>query len=407
MSVITRCVVCGMVLLVAAVAGAQEPVGNNLSYPAVYTSGGAGTFGWYPPDLAIFLDHFSYGCDVPETVDQYSYPNTSCVLDDEVTYLSPEECVASDGPCFPLAVDDLDLIYWQKLEDLTWEADTIVMVPPVAASYLDWSDNLESNTWAVTSVIRIETQPFYQHPDYEPLNSQWCDDYPDLCMTGFQMWHASGHGPTEHWGVRVAPDVAQPFVYESPFAIIHTSAARLNIAKLEKADKQCPSPSGTPSDPPPDTSTLVWNTVQDDTGRILYGYWTNTDGDDPCELEDLEQTVELNVGGKWTYGYNWMTKRMDFDDCEAADYEQEGWWRLTFYTEDGSVDFGTDSGYWVGDKLAAPPLPEAAPQTESDTGDTLYAPEVLTEHNLTYIDICLANKGGGGGGGGGGKGPPW
>jgi hypothetical protein len=54
----------------------------------------------------------------------------------------------------------------------------------------------------------------------------------------------------------------------------------------------------------------------------------------------------------------------------------------------------------VDDRLNAPPLPQAAPPTESDTGNSLCAPEVATAFNLTDLDICLTDIGGGG------QGPP-
>jgi hypothetical protein len=404
-----RVVIATMLLVCVSFAvGAEEPVGNNLSYPASYTVGPADTYGWWPPASPVFRVHYSYGCDLEETIDQFKYPNTSCVLDDETTYLFPEECIEDGAPCAGFTLDQLDLIYWQKVVDVEWSAETISSEPPVVAAYLDWSDNIESNTWTVTSVIRIETQPYSTSIiGFDPTTDE-CDD-PDLCLTGFEMWHASGHGTTEHWGVRVENNHT-PFEYESPFSIIHTPRARLNIAKLETTMKECPVPGGSLGDPPPDLD-LVWMTELDPNNpqEILYGWWENDGGGiDPCALDDVEQTVELNVGGKWTYGYNWMTKRMDFDVCEALGFEDvEGWWRLTFYTEDGSVDFTAQGQeYWDNPEVIGPPPPipaEAVAMSDPATDDALYPPKVDTVNNLTYIDFCLSKKGGGGGGGSGGN----
>jgi len=404
--------VCAIVLLVAASVGGEEPMGNNLSYPAVYTAGVADVYEWSPYDPAVLGFHYSYGCDQPEKIDQFNYPNTSCVdeVGSEPDFLSADDCVAAGAPCEGFTADQLDLIYWQKVEQQTWSAETTTAVPPIYAAYLDWSDNIESNTWAVTSVIRVETQPYYSSiPGFDPTFSV-CGDL-DPCLTGLHMWHASGHGTTERWGVRVDdrnPDLHDPYVYESPFAIIHTSRARLNIAKLETGEAECPKPDDDPVPSP--IPPLTWEVSMDPDGEILNGWWTNPDGDDPCTLDDLEQTVELNVGGKWIYGYNWMTKRMDFTSCEADGFEVGGWWRLTFYTEDRSVDFtGQGEGYWENpDVLEPPPAVKvdgiAEPKSDTDEGP-LYPPVVDTSNNLTYIDICLSTKGGGGGGGGG-HGPP-
>lgn len=404
-------VVCGMVVLVAMVVAADEPLGNHLAYPAVYTVGLPDLFDWAPYDPAEFGVTYSYGCNEPESIDQFNYPNTSCIDEDgsEPRFMDAEECVGAGNPCEGFTAEALDVIYWQKVDGQSWSAETSVQAPPISAAYLDWSDNIESNTWSVTSVIRIETQPFFSSiAGFDPAVSS-CDEL-DPCLMGLQMWHASGHGTSERWGVRVDdsdPANHAPYVYLSPFAVIHTSRARLNIAKLEQAGVDCPTPGGEPVPPP--ILPLEWVVEEDGDGDILSGWWINPGGEDPCELDDLEQTVELNVGGKWTYGYVWMTKRMDFTVCEADDFEVGGWWRLTFYTEDNSVDFtGREDGYWESSAvLEAPPEIKADPllfsvESEPDEG-SMYPPMVDSTNNLTYIDICLTTKGGGGGGG---HGPP-
>jgi hypothetical protein len=398
-----------MVLLAAASVGAEEPMGNNLSYPTVYTAGVEDVYEWSPDHEPVGVGfNYSYGCDRPETVDQFNYPNTSCVDEggSEPEFLSDVECVAPGQPCEDFTVDELDLVYWQKVEQQTWSAETTVAAPPIAAAYLDWSDNIESNTFSVTSVIRIETQPYFTSiVGFDPMIDT-CSEL-DPCLTGLQMWHAAGHGTSELWGVRVDdgnPDDHAPYLYESPFATIHTNRARLNIAKLEMAEAECPVPGEDPV--PPSIPALTWEVTLDPDGEIVEGWWVNPEpgGVDPCTLDDLEQTVELNVGGKWTYGYVWMTKRMEFDSCESGGFEVEGWWRLTFYTEDSSVDFaGQGQEYWENPEVLEPPpvvkvAALAEPESETDEGP-MYPPVVDTTYNLTYIDICLTSKGGGGGGG--------
>lgn len=353
-----------------AAAKGKPPVelSNNLSYPAVYTAGEPDEFLWEVPATQETFEYFAYGCDVPYSDEQFSYPNTACVLDDDNAYLTPEACVAAGAPCDGFTVDQLSRIYHQKVADNLWSADTYLRDPatPVAAAFVDWSDNIESNSWTTRSVIRLETQPY----DASPAD-----------QTAFTMWHISGHGPDEHWGVR-ATEAAEPYLYEWPFAIVHTSAARLNFAKLETGDATCPEPAGEPMPPPalaldwsfdPVTRTGRW--ISDGTTAIP----------DPCQLKDENFTVELNVGGKYVYGYNWKPRRDVLPgSCVADGFVKEGWWRLTFYTTEDQVLF-------LDTTRLGPPVLDEPPATEADTGP-LYTPIVDPEHNLTYIDICLTRK---------------
>jgi hypothetical protein len=363
-----------------------EDSGNNLSYPALYTAGTAETYLFSIPAGGGTLGvHYCYGCNKPTTVDSFSFPNTACTLDDGVTFLTAEQCTAAGAPCEGYS---LDRIYFQKQAEVKWNAETEVELAPSrpTVKYLEWGDNLESTTWSTSSVIRVETQPFAVRTN-------------DL--TGFYMWHVSGHGPTEQWGARVTETGLAPRTYEAPFTIIHTALARLNIAKLSPASGACPA-SGSGGGPP--TLALDWNP---DMHR-----WVSIGEDpSPCLLRDTVYTAELNVGGKWVYGYNWSTRRDVLEGCDVH-FEKGGWWRLTFYTNDDRVFF--DPADPVFTPYASPTLPPVVdpaptlfPLSESETGEPLYAPVVDYEHNLTYIDICLSDKtqgGGGGGKGSGGKG---
>lgn len=359
-----------------------EESGNNLSFPALYTAGAVETYLFSIPSGGGTLGvHYCYGCNKPTTEEGFSFPNTACTLDGGVTFLTAEQCTAAGAPC---AGYSLERIYFQKQAEVKWNADTEVELSPARGTvkYLEWGDNLESTTWSTTSVVRVETQPFAVRPNN---------------LTGFSMWHVSGHGPTEQWGSRVTEPDLVPRTYEAPFTIIHTVLARLNIAKLSPQSTGCPQ-SGSNSGPP--SLALDWNA---NTHR-----WVSIgDSPSPCLLRDTTFTPELNVGGKWVYGYNWATRRDVLEGCEVH-FEKGGWWRLTFYTTDDRVFF--DLADPVFTPYASPVLPEIAdPATiaassESETGGPLYAPVVDYEHNLTYIDICLSDNTQGGGGGGGGAG---
>mgnify|MGYP001818120124 CR=1 FL=1 len=391
------------------------PVGgetaNNLSTPSIQTES-ANTIeaNWAVPAPATRGVHFSYGCDVPETNGQFSYPNTSCVdnLDDPNVYNDAAECTAAGMPCDGLPVSR---IYWQKVDVNEWWADDdgiFGQVPDFAdVAYIDWGDALEAVSWNERAVIRVETQPWGNRiPGFDPTLGATCADStldPEAdCKTGFQMWHVSGQGITEHWGVRASDeDPGQPFAYESPFQIIKTTEARLNLTKMAAGDALCSQPGGNPGDEAPD----VGNWIVDAEGK---GHWEGT-----CTWSDAPYSVETSVGGKYVYGYNWRMKNVDLTTL-CPGWVKTGFWRLTFYApndvvfSDGSIPTVAPPAVPAVD----PNAPEAAlaavvmssEDEDPDADDRLYIPFVDTTNNLTHLDICIVAKTEGGGGGGGGQG---
>jgi len=203
----------------------------------------------------------------------------------------------------------------------------------------------------------------------------------DPCRIGFQMWHVSGQGPNEQWGVRATDpldgSVPDPYVYESPFQIIHTYNAMLNFSKLESRAGACPEGgNGLPGDPAPTGFT-----------------WNGSGWDGACEYYDIPYTVELSVTGKYVYGYNLRMKNVDLtgDDSPCPGWEKPGWWRLTFYTTNNSVKFDTDNQ--VLETAAPPAMPsEPTPPPFEEDSDPLYTPTVDYDNNLTYLDICIVDK---------------
>ena len=128
------------------------------------------------------------------------------------------------------------------------------------------------------------------------------------------MWHVSGQGITEHWGVRatepdpILAETAYSFNYDSPFQIIHTSNARLNFARLVPESATCPEPGGNANDSPPEVEP-DWIVSDDGSGG-----W-----DGACEVYDQPYTVELSVGGKYVYGYNLRMKNVDLTQIAGCD----------------------------------------------------------------------------------------
>jgi hypothetical protein len=446
------------------------PVGgetsNNLSLPSIQTQASdSESAKWFVPNPAALGTHYSYGCDKPESNEQFNYPNTSCVddLSNPTVYYTAEQCTAPAGPCAGLSVSR---IYWQKVDVNDWWADdegTDIWTQdlrPVAAKFVDWGDALEAVPWNERSVIRVETQPYsstlmdapgtdgellpYEaslavDPDTGQV-TEGCTDaaqdrgdpaLSDHCKTGFQMWHVSGQGITEHWGVRATDaENAVPYTYESPFQIIKSTQARLNLTKMEDQDAVCLKPGpDIPADDPPERNQWIWNNDAEGTG-----YWVDT-----CTYYDAPYSVETSVGGKYVYGYNWRMKLVDLSGI-CPGWLKTGFWRLTFYSPD-DIKFEIDpaifelvneAGTPVYIVNKAPPAVPAVPydpteqpvvpvllesakldviaseesdEEDPDADDRLFRPVIDNDNDLTYIDICIVAKTKGGGGGkGGGKG---
>lgn len=356
--------------------GRGETTANNLSYPASFTGlaptlqGSAGSYTLGSTEASPGVS-WSYGCNKPEIIGQTTYPNTSCVNPTTGAYLSFAECQAVCGyqpDNTPLAVER---IYWQTQPANIWQAQSEGPATSArAAGFVNWGDNLETGQWTVNSIIRVETTPFYSLPN-------------SATLLGFQMWHVSGQGTNELWGVRAtAPEngtatIIAPYIYNSPYTIIHTSSARLNLALLGTL-----SPGAVCGNPPPIspfTTRTGWQSSPAAWEGALY-------------TQDLAYTPELNIGGKFVYGYNWNVRNMQLPVGLSA----AGWWRLTFYTPDRSVNFLTVV------PLTEPnytynyvPSPTSAISPREDTGPKYFG-TVDPTNNLTYMDICLNPSSGGG-----------
>lgn len=388
--------------------GGEEEAGNNLSLPAVLTE--SSTFidaFWTPPADPTLGVHYSYGCDVPQSLGQFSYPNTSCVDDLETpsVYLTAAQCTASGAPCEGQSVSR---IFWQKVTANSWSADVDGINAPEEVAYIDWGDALEAVSWNERSIIRVETQPYSsQIPGFDPA-VMTCEQAavaaalnPDLvCKVGFQMWHVSGQGTTEQWGVR-ADESNVSYNYDSPFQIINSSNARLSLTKMEAGDAVCSEPGGNSGDLPPSLPADSWSGSE----------WEGT-----CTWYDAPYSIELSVAGKYVYGFNWRMKNVELDSI-CPGWDRKGFWRLTFYSPPiSAVNFVDPNAPNVAPP-ASPAEVRGLPRTAYTTGlatptepgedDRLYTPVVDAANNLSYIDICIAGKtqgGGGGGSGGGGSG---
>lgn len=354
----------------------EEAAGNNLSYPAVFLGapiampGTEGTTSL----LGAFGVTWSYGCAVPDG----EYANTSCVTvnpDGTFTAMTLEACqvVCGEGVT-------IDRIYWQKTSD-SWQANHLDNVLPtvaaVTAAYFDWSDNLESVAWSASSTVRVESIPFVELATLDPEP-----------QVGYGMWHVFSQGPDEVWGLRTSdatPPV--PYTYVGAYGTVQGAGARLTFTKLETGVGL--------QTQPPDTSGLAWDPAT--------GKWDNAP-----QNTVTAANAELNVGGKVIFGYNWNLKRFTM----LSGVEKAGWWRLTFSTENNTIQF-TNATITTPPPADVPALPtltsfkgdlvralgaDGIVEPMEETGEPLFAPVVDATNHITYIDIYLkAAKGGGGG----------
>lgn len=354
--------------------GEEETSANNLSYPAVELNGAglpAAFSGLNLLATPVLGKDFSYACDgAPEVVGETTYPYTSCVNAEGSLYYSIADCEILKPACLGKIFYRL---FWQQTATNDWTADAIVATTINAqgggypATHVDWSDSLESQIWWDTAAIRVETTPYSTLPP--PLLTE------PTALTRVTMWHVYGQGKTELWGAKATDDVATTLTTEPwAYPILHTAAARLNIAKISGPTADCV------NDSP--TFDGVWMEDPNDTTKY---YWSGSS----LTLYDVPYTPELNIGGRYVYGFNWQLRR----DQVPANIGKTGWWRLTFYTAlPGSYPVVIFPAL---DATLKSPPGVAAP------AEVKFTPVVAQD--LSYIDICVRGSKGGGGIKGGGK----
>ncbi|MDH3328384.1 MAG: hypothetical protein OEM01_04055 [Desulfobulbaceae bacterium] len=375
----------------------EEGAGNNLSYPAVLIEGPSTVPFFTVPEEGLG-ETYSYGCEGSEIYNVFTYPNTSCVDDlaEPTIYYTAAECTAPGGKCDGKTVDRM---YWQKEGDNNWSSQ-VTGIPltgsaPVNVRFVDWGDSIEVVNWTDYSVLRVETQPFVDLSQ-DPLPEVISD--PAQTQTGFQMWHVSGQGITEQWGVRVTEDAGErglPYVYQSPYAIINAGTADLYLTKLfpvddDDHDYKCPAMGG---DQPP----VYPADYPFEPNWIAGEGWSGS-----CNLPVVAYTLEQSVSGKFVHGYNWRVRDLPdhLEECTDQAWHKTGWWRLTYVPNgDTSKMLFTDTTV-TGPPEIPPAIPTAlstflslSEESEEDEVETtLYTPVVDVGNNLTYIDICIIKK---------------
>jgi hypothetical protein len=354
--------------------GEEETAANNLSYPAIElnNAGPAATYnGLTALATPVLGKEFSYACyPADEIVGETTYPYTSCVNAEGTLYYSIADCQVLKTACIGKTFYRL---YWQKTATNDWTADAIQFNTVAAqgggypATHVDWSDSLESQIWWDTAAIRVETTPYATLPP--PSLAE------PTALTRVTMWHVFGQGKTELWGAQATDDVGTTLTTEEwAYPILHTTAARLNIAKISGPTADCV------NDTSPGAGT--WMVNPNDTSKY---YWSGSS----LTLYDVPYTPELNIGGRYVYGFNWQLRR----DQVPPSIGKTGWWRLTFYTaQPGSYP------------VVLFPALDATVKYPPGPPPTLVAKfNPAVAEDLSYIDICVRGSKGGGGIKGGGK----
>jgi len=343
-------------------------VSNNLAFPIFGLTGLSPNADilWSVPDGTLGTNYV-YGCAVPDG----DFLTSACL--NGTVPMSKDACATFCG----VTSDEVFRIYKQKVPTQTWRSEVITpaegLPNPAEVGLIDWGDALESRTSAATSKVRVEAMPFF---DIRGVNGA-------RTLTGIEMWHVSGTGVDEMWGARATDEAApQPFPYETPYAIMNAGVTTLHLAKLS-GPVTCPTqPSVTGSSPydgigsdNPDDVIAIW-------GGLEAGW-----GAGSTLFQDSEAySAELNIQGKYVYGYNWDLKSYDTGGVAKA-----GWWRLTFVAN--GLDFTNATRVEV--PIVPPAVPSTEPPTEAE--GRLYVPVVREDVDLTFIDVCIASAKGGGG----------
>lgn len=238
--------------------GHDTAYGNNLSFPVVFADGygitGAALAGTTPPYLDTATGLRPTASDVVAP-----FPNFDAA-----------DAVLLNGTT-----------YFPQQTASTWQADWLDGSGAEQEVIVDWGDNLRSQSFKTTSVVRVETVLYQDTTVSAPTDT----------LTGYVMALLGGSGPSESQGTSAA-------TYESNLRTVYTVHPRLLIEKLD-------GPGG-----------MVDASVTPIELSVAGGFATDGSG---------TYGAEVNVAGKLVYGYVWMLRNLAISDAAKV-----GWWRLTF-----------------------------------------------------------------------------
>lgn len=317
-------------------------VGNNLSYPVIWADNAQVALRGDPGMTPILEGEWWYVWG-PDPID----PNSdilACPPDPEDNTLCLDGSTPGEG------YDNLVKAYIQKDPDNIWQAGNIPGSGITYVDIIDWGDNLESVDWTTRSQIRTEVVLYKT----------------DVTMLEYPMKHVSGWGTNEVHGIATT---LNDVILEAPGtqATVYSDNARLTIQKLlidrdEILDGMLEWQSG-----------VGWTEVDPETDYI------NPPIFNAAAHEDAGYSAEVNVKGKVIYGYTWKTRNNN---------EGPGDYRITF-----SFDERTNLMTSLENASILVPLEEEEivyAESSSEGGGATAV--LITEENLTYIDIRLTEK---------------
>ena len=372
----------------------ETEVGNNLSYPVIWSEGVTktlpGTPGMTPITNGVWWYQWGTNGVDPDVTPASCPPDP----DENNLTLNPEGLnFCDDGipnsltlPAgVPLADNPLPLAkaFLQKDAKSIWQAGTADWSSaPVNVNWIDWGDNLESVDWYTRSQVRTEVVLLQDLVE---------------AMVEYEMRHTSGWGIDEVHGL--ATDLEKvPLMGVGNSATVYSHCARLTIQKLlVKRDD-------------PRLAVLQW---------IPGEGWTEPEG---YELDLIKPHIfngsvheggdgpgyysaEINVKGKIIYGYTWNVRTLNdntpvppaFIPTPAGDY------RITFSFDNNVVGLPLNTFFTPSTQIVVPleteVLTEVLAAEADDSGDEGGGTAILDfTNNLTYIDVRILERGGGGGG---------
>ncbi len=250
--------------------GDDTGYGNNLSFPVVFADGygiGGAKLG---TSTTPYLDTAT------------GLRPTATDIVEPFPYFDPADAVVRNL-----------VTYYRQQSRSTWQADWVDGSSERQDVIVDWGDNLRSQSFKTTSVVRVETT----------LLEDTTSSAPDDTLTAYTMTILEGSQTTEMQGT-------SGVTYESNLRTVYTVHPRLLIQKLK----------GRGGD--------VDETVEGIELAVADRFGTDGTG---------TYGAEINVGGKVVYGYVWQLKSMSLSDAE-----KRGWWRITFAL-DSSVTMGSET----------------------------------------------------------------
>ncbi|TFH41898.1 MAG: hypothetical protein E4G94_07190 [ANME-2 cluster archaeon] len=388
------------------VGGGGSTSGNCLSYPVIWAEGVTKVLrGEYEVVNTTGVLWYWWGTDSDGTpLSCLPDPQNTTLCDDgdnitaigplpgpepepvpEVTLLSDEEPTEPD-------VQPLRKVWVQQDPENDWQAGSADWsATPVNIDWLDWGDSIESVDWTVNSKVRCE---MVLSKDLEE----------ESAMLQYFMYHVSGWGITEMWGISREVmseldddgievcdfDNGGPMLDDCSRASVYTPCARLTIQKLLVLRED------------PALDTLVWVPTEGWTGEGLINSSIFNAAVHEATGEGVgEFPAEINVKGKIMYGYTWSVR--DLNDATVNEGGiATGDYRLTFSLDEtcGSDILGDDilqntffeegvTDFIENNTVVIVPV-EGGSVTASEEPVTGATAVLDIENDLTYIDIRIA-----------------